>query len=118
MQEPRIVFDPERLHSELDWIQAGELVFHALFDFNFVFTVTNVRNQAWYDHVRPPLTKDGVMPFASYVVREKGKVDLGTFACSMCHTRVMPDGSVIEGAQGNFNIAGRMDSAFVGSRRT
>jgi len=30
----------------------------------------------------------------------------------------MPDGSVIEGAQGNFNIAGRMDSAFVGSRRT
>jgi Di-haem oxidoreductase, putative peroxidase len=103
-REPHIAFDSESLHSELDWIQAGELVFHAPFGFDFVFSVADVRNQAWYDHVRPPLTKDGVMPFASYVVREKGKVELGTFACSMCHTRVMPDGSVIEGAQGNFNI--------------
>jgi hypothetical protein len=103
-REPEIVFNPERLHSDADWIKAGELVFHAPFDFDFVFTVADVRNAAWYEHVRPPLTKDGVMPFASYVIREKGKVELGTFACSMCHTRVLPDGSVIEGAQGNFNI--------------
>jgi hypothetical protein len=32
------------------------------------------------EHVRPSLTKDGVMAFASYVIREKGKVELGTFA--------------------------------------
>jgi mono/diheme cytochrome c family protein len=37
-----------------------------------------------------------------YVVREKGKVELGILSCAMCHTRVMPDGTVIKGAQGNF----------------
>ena len=103
-QEPQIVFNPEEFHSDLDWIKAGELVFHAPFGFDFVFTVSDVRDPAWYEHVKPPLTKSGVMPFASYVIREKGKIELGTFACSMCHTRVLPDGSVIEGAQGNFNI--------------
>jgi hypothetical protein len=44
------------------------------------------------------------VPFFSYVIREKGKVELGTFACAMCHTRVMPDGTVIKGAQGSFSI--------------
>jgi hypothetical protein len=27
---------------------------------------------------------------------------MGTISCAMCHTRVMPDGTVIKGAQGNF----------------
>src|SRR4030095_2041348 len=31
-----------------------------------------------------------------------GKVEMGTISCAMCHTRVMPDGTVIKGAQGNF----------------
>jgi hypothetical protein len=44
------------------------------------------------------------MPFATYVIRQKGKVELGTFACAMCHTRVLPDGTVIKGGQGNFPI--------------
>ncbi len=49
-----------------------------------------------------PVTKDGVLPFMTYVVREKGKVELGILSCAMCHTRVMPDGTAIKGAQGNF----------------
>lgn len=103
-QEPEVIFEPARLHSEADWIRAGELVFDAPFGFNFVFTVADVRNPAWFEHVRPPITKAGVMPFATYVVREKGKIELGTFACAMCHTRVQPDGTMIKGAQGNFPI--------------
>ena len=103
-QEPQVTFDPARLRSEDDWIRAGELVFDAPFGFNFVFSVSDVRNPAWFEHVRPPITKTGVMPFASYVIREKGKIELGTFACAMCHTRVLPDGTVIKGAQGNFSI--------------
>jgi hypothetical protein len=54
--------------------------------------------------VQPALTKTGVMPFAAYVIRQKGKIELGTFACAMCHTRVLPDGTIIKGAQGNFPI--------------
>jgi hypothetical protein len=46
--------------------------------------------------------KDGTLPFYRYVIREKGKVEIGALSCSMCHTRVMPDGSIIKGAQGNF----------------
>jgi hypothetical protein len=103
-QEPEVVFDPARLRSQHDWIKAGEQVFDAPFGFNFVITVADVRSPEWVEHVQPPLTKAGVMPFVTYVVRQKGKVELGTFACAMCHTRVMPDGTVIKGAQGNFSI--------------
>ena len=103
-QEPQVAFDPARLRSEADWIKAGELVFDAPFGFNFVISVSDVRNPAWFEHVRPPITKTGVMPFATYVIREKGKIELGTFACAMCHTRVLPDGKIVKGAQGNFSI--------------
>ena len=103
-QEPQVTFEPARLRSEDDWIKAGELVFDAPFGFDFVISVSDVRNPAWFEHVQPPITKAGVMPFATYVIREKGKVELGTFACAMCHTRVLPDGTIIKGAQGNFSI--------------
>jgi hypothetical protein len=103
-QEPEVIFEPARLRSEADWIKAGELVFDAPFGFNFVITLADVRSAAWFEHVRPPLTKAGIMPFATYVIREKGKIELGTFACAMCHTRVQPDGTIIKGAQGNFPI--------------
>lgn len=103
-QEPQVIFDSARLVSKDDWIKAGEVVFDAPFGFDFVFTVAEVRSAEWFDHVRPPLTKDGIMPSVSYVVRQKGKIELGTFACAMCHTRVLPAGTVIKGAQGNFPI--------------
>ncbi len=103
-QEPQVIFEPTRLRSEGDWIRAGELVFDAPFGFDFVITLADVRSAAWFEHVQPPLTKTGVMPFATYVIREKGKIELGTFACAMCHTRVLPDGTVVKGAQGNFPI--------------
>ncbi len=67
-----------------------------------------LRSRAWYEKVRPPLSPDGVLPFFRYVVREKGKVEIGGFACAMCHTRVFPDGSVLQGGPGNFPF----DAAF------
>ena len=99
--EPEIAFDPAKLKTEADWIKAGELVFDAqgAFDSNLNL---EVRNPAWYEDVRVPLTKDGVMPYRRYVIRKKGTVEVGSFSCAMCHTRVMADGSVVKGAQGNF----------------
>ncbi len=93
------------LKSETDWINAGEVVFGAaLFssEDQGVFTTPDVRSLAWYQKSGMPLTPDGVLPFLHYVIREKGKVELGSFSCAMCHTRVMPDGSLVRGAQGNF----------------
>ena len=85
-------------------ILGGSALPDAPFGFDFAFTVADVRGTAWLQHVQPPLTTAGVMPFASYVIRQKGKIELGTFACAMCHTRVLPDGAIIKGAQGNFPI--------------
>ena len=102
-QEPQIIFDASKLQTEQDWIKAGEIVFDAPIEYAFADTLSSaVRGVAWYKKNQVPITKDGVMPFMRYVVREKGKVELGILSCAMCHTRVMPDGSIIKGAQGNF----------------
>jgi hypothetical protein len=61
-----------------------------------------LRDSDWYRRAGVPATREGVMPFARSVVRRKGVVEVGNLAGGMCHTRVMPDGSVIKGAQGNF----------------
>lgn len=105
-REPEIVFDPAALKTEADWIKAGELAFDAPITYDSdpiaVVTLSGVRNPAWYQKVDARLTSDGVLPFTRYVIRKKGTVEVGNFACAMCHTRVMADGSVIKGAQGNF----------------
>jgi len=103
------VFDPAKLKTEADWIKAGELVFDAPTgydsDFGAVVTLADVRNPTWYEKIRVPLTKDGVMPSLRYVIRKKGTIEVGSFSCGMCHTRVMADGSVVKGAQGNFPLS-------------
>ena len=103
---PEIVWDDKghrpRLETEADWIKAGELVFDAAIFYDAVASVADVQDPAWHEHVRPLSTPEGVLPNTSYVVRTPGQVELGNNACSFCHTRVMPDGTVIKGAQGNF----------------
>ena len=101
--EPQRTFDPGALRTEEDWIGAGRDVFEMPIDFNGpIVTMRMVRDSAWYERHRMPLTSDGTLPFARYVIREKGKVDVANLACAMCHTRVMPDGTAVMGAQGNF----------------
>src|SRR5262245_4920968 len=101
--EPEIVFDPAKLKTETDWIKAGELVFEAATMFDAV-GATEVRNPKFYEQTRIPPASGGTVPFYRYVVRKKGEVEVGFLSCATCHTRVMPDGTVIKGAQGNFPI--------------
>ena len=101
-QEPELVFDPTKLHTDEDWIKAGEVVFDAPITFNELAGVRSVRDPNWYEKNKVPVAADGTVPFVRYVIREKGNVEIGDFSCTMCHVRVMPDGSVIKGAQGNF----------------
>ncbi|HVX65510.1 MAG TPA: hypothetical protein VHA11_02850, partial [Bryobacteraceae bacterium] len=101
-QEPQVVFDPAQLKTREDWIKAGELVFNAPTSFSPVFfSAADVRNPAFFEQTGMPVAKDGTIPFARWVVRKKGEVELGSMGCNTCHTRVMPDGSVVPGAQGN-----------------
>lgn len=109
-QEPVIVWNDgshkPKLQTEADWIKTGEIVFDAPIFFSAenkaAFQVEDVTNSAWYEKSGMPLTADGVLPFMHYVIREKGKIELGSFSCGMCHTRVMPGGVIVKGAQGNF----------------
>ncbi len=102
-QAPRVVFDPARLHTEADWIKAGELLFDMPIDVDgAVISVADVRNPAFYATTKTPVAKDGTWPYARYVVPRKGQVLLGNLSCGMCHTRVEKSGLVLKGAQGNF----------------
>jgi hypothetical protein len=102
-QEPQIFWDDKghapALQTEADWIEAGERVFESAIK----FFPAEVVQQAlpWLEKLHIPPTRDTVVPFFHYVVRQKGEVEAGFFSCSACHTRIMPDGSVLKGAQGS-----------------
>ncbi len=100
-QEPQIIFDASKLKTEADWIKAGEIVFHAPLGSPQVTPEHESRNPKWYEKSGTNMLKAGRYPYAEYIVREKGKVEFGGFSCAGCHTRVMPDGTVLKGAQGN-----------------
>ena len=113
--EPVILWDDKevspKLETETDWIAAGELVFHSpLFLGKGHFSPSGhselvVRDRDWYDVVKPMVSAEGKIPYYEYVIQEKGKVMLGEMACAQCHSRVMPDGTVLKGAQGNAPIS-------------
>ncbi len=44
------------------------------------------------------------MPWGRYLIRHKGVVEVTFDSFAMCHTRVLPGGEVVRGAQGNFPL--------------
>jgi hypothetical protein len=109
-QEPEIIWDDKghrpQLKTEEDWIKAGELVFDAPIKYGGTggseATDLHVRDPNFLEDTRAPVAQDGTLPSFRYVVAKKGEVRIGILACGMCHTRVMADGTVLKGAQGNF----------------
>jgi hypothetical protein len=100
---PEPAFDPAALKTDSDWIAAGRDVFEMPIGFNGpIVSMRHVRDPAWYQRHKIGLTAEGVMPYARYVIRQKGRIEIGNASCAMCHTRVMPDGTAVAGAQGNF----------------
>src|SRR5690349_8429442 len=71
-KEPEVVFDASKLKSEADWIKAGELVFDAPIDFDIDSTLySEIRGLDWFVKNNVPVTREGVMPYMRWVVREK-----------------------------------------------
>jgi hypothetical protein len=99
---PEIIFDASKLHTREDWIQAGKLVFES----DIVFRPAPGA-QPSANETRWPVSADGILPFFipgfRYYIRKKGVLEMGINACADCHTRIMPDGSFLEGAQGVLN---------------
>jgi hypothetical protein len=103
-QEPVVLWDDgahrPRLVTEADWINAGEMVFNAPVLFSSS-TASPDERRAFIAKTGDLYDKNGISPFAKYVIRERGKLEIGEVSCAECHSRVMPDGTVIRGAQGN-----------------
>jgi hypothetical protein len=104
-QEPVVLWDDHGhappLRTEADWIRAGEIVFDAPPGANRFIRIEDVRNPIWYEKTGARVSKDGVLPALQYVVKARGVVELGVLGCAGCHTRVMPDGTILKGAQSN-----------------
>src|SRR5688500_3736629 len=107
-QDPVIVWDDKgnapSLQTEADWIRAGEIVFDAPTRGRANIALEDVRNPKWLDATRAPVAADGTLPWFQYIVRSKGEVTLELGSCAFCHTRVMPDGTIIKAAQGNLPV--------------
>jgi hypothetical protein len=110
-REPEIEWDSGKLKTREDWVRAGEAVFDAPTASGSIMLTKErleniedlyVRRSDFLSAVQPSLSADGILPFFRYVVRKKGAIEVGILSCGMCHTRVMPDGNVLKGAQGNF----------------
>jgi hypothetical protein len=97
-KDPEIIFDPAKLHTKEDWIAAGKLVFESDTQFFPVREPPAEGNTRGF-----PISKDGMLPgfISRYYVRKKGLLEVGGNSCAECHTRLMPDNSFLEGAQGS-----------------
>jgi hypothetical protein len=97
-REPEVLFDASKFKTEQDWVRAGELVFHYPVDLspNLPGVQSDVVARSG-----DLFGKDNISPFVRYVIRKKGLVEFGAASCADCHSRVMPDGSVAIGVQGN-----------------
>jgi hypothetical protein len=117
-KEPIVLWNDQKttpkLETEADWIGAGELVFDAPIVYQEMTSERRERRAADFRALPYRTTPDGVIPIHRYVIRQKGKIEIGVRSCAECHTRVMADGSVIKGAQGEPPF----DKAFASSFRS
>src|SRR5579863_1606530 len=67
-----------------------------------VLRVDQVRSQEWWTQVKPRPAKDGTCPAITTWLPPGERLNSATHSCASCHPRVMPDGTVVKGAQGNF----------------
>ena len=99
--EAEVVFDPVKLVTKEDWTRAGEHVFDAANSYGGATLERNLRDREFLSVTRMPVTKDGVIPYFRYVVTKRGEIRIGQFGCFTCHTKVLPDGTMVKGAQGD-----------------
>lgn len=90
--------------SEADWVAAGRRAFEEMDVPGFRTTdpkfIAKIRSAEEYSKLGGHAQKDGTVYGWRWVPTSKG-LELSISECSGCHTRIMPDGSRLYGAQGN-----------------
>lgn len=104
-QEPAPAVEFTQIRAATDWVAAGERVFNAPFRAAITTAVSadEWRRRFAGSPLYPRPAKDGTYPWVRYWVAKKGDVRAFFTACGSCHTRVLDDGTVVPGAQGNLN---------------
>ena len=105
------LIEPAKLTSEADWIAAGREVFDGLHLAEF--RTADPRAFRWADDpdlmAREGVTvaTDGTIPGVRWLIDHDGELKITLAECSACHTRVLPDGSIVRGAQRNVQAVER-----------
>jgi len=101
---PLPLIEPDKLRNADDWIEAGKEVFrqHDLIGTRLLdpAVIAKARDAAVYEKAKYEPRPDGSVPDLRWIPTEDG-VALGLANCAGCHQRVMPDGSVVDGAPVN-----------------
>lgn len=104
---PRLLIEAGKPRTRDEWIEAGRLVWEEL-DIPQVRTsdsriIDYVRSKEALKKRPQRITKDGHLLDFRWVVEKDGGLKLTVRQCAACHTRLMPDGSVIRGGQTQFS---------------
>lgn len=110
---PLPLIEPKTLHGEADWIAAGRRVFEELDtpasrsdDPEVIAHFTSAKAIDEYrDASHDVISADGVLLDYRWVVDRDRKLKLSFSSCFGCHTRLMPDGSLLPGAPCNFDLS-------------
>ena len=102
------LIEPEKLKTEQDWIEAGRRVFEGL-DFPVTRTddprvIKYLDNAQAVKKGQDSVSRDGIIPALRWVVDTDGKLKVSLADCASCHSRMMPDKSILLGAQGNLGF--------------
>lgn len=110
---PQPLIEPEKLRTKEDWIRAGQQVFDEM-DTEVMRSDDPVvigyfsdaaAIDAHRDVSHDAMTKDGIILDYRWVVDKDRTLKVGVSSCSGCHSRLMPDGTVLPGAPSNFDLA-------------
>jgi mono/diheme cytochrome c family protein len=110
---PQPLIDQAQLRTEADWLAAGQRVFEELDtalsrtdDPRVIAHFTDAKSvDAHRDADHDVVTKDGILLDYRWVVDLDGRLKLSFSSCAGCHTRLLPDGSLLPGAPCNFDIS-------------
>jgi hypothetical protein len=110
-QQPRPLLDASTLHTEQDWVKAGQIVFRELYQPSPPQANQSLRELIPLLRSREALAKAGIKPLPDgtlpmlWVVTPDGVLPVAK-QCQSCHTRYMPDGTIIDGAPATHQAGG------------
>lgn len=97
--------DPASLRTESDWIRWGAQIFGgALPGGGSPELLDDLHDPRWYERTGTLTAADGTVPAYRYVVGPNGTLQVRAARCMPCHSRILDDGTVVVGAQGNHPV--------------